>query len=227
MSLPPDSHTPAAGFLGHQDPYRHGPDTGREAPEQRAGLWGPLTAILIGVVGFVAVYVLMVRTVTGQDLDTTLMRALAPAEDASRDWFEGVLHVIGPVFMVVAWVLILAVVALRRRHRTTLAVAVSGLILLATPRIIKAILERPNLDGFFLPNSLPSGHTAGAAAVVLALLLAVRGRWGSVIATVGGGYIALVGVFVVVLQWHRPSDVVATLFLTLACWGVARLIQGR
>ncbi|MET0419906.1 MAG: phosphatase PAP2 family protein, partial [Actinoplanes sp.] len=88
----------------------------------------------------------------------------------------------------------------------------------ATTQLLKTRLDRPELDGFPMPNSFPSGHATAAASVAFALVLvlplAVRG----LVSLIGAAYVAVIAVATVWAEWHRPSDTIAALLVVLA-WG--------
>ncbi|HEX3511944.1 MAG TPA: phosphatase PAP2 family protein, partial [Solirubrobacteraceae bacterium] len=75
-------------------------------------------------------------------------------------------------------------------------------------------------------GSWPSGNATAATVLVLcALLVTPARRWRAAVAVVGAMFALAVGVFLVVLAWHMPSDVVGgyllgTLWAALAVAGM-------
>ena len=96
-----------------------------------------------------------------------------------------------------------------------------------TTQLLKhAVLTRPDF-GLGTLNSLPSGHTTVVASAVGASLLVAPRLWRPVIAVLGGFATTLTGASTIVAGWHRPSDVIAALAVSLI-WtaGVALVLHG-
>lgn len=160
-------------------------------------------------------YVVFVRTTEGQRLDQTALRHLGWSTQ-SRETISTVLDVItiGGMALVLAGCVLVAL-ARRRWALAAGAVVLVGASNLVTQLLKHRVLDRPEL-GYGYLNSLPSGHTTVAASITMAALLVVpRGaRW--LVAVAGAVSVAVTGVGTVVAGWHRPSDVVAALCVTLA-----------
>jgi membrane-associated phospholipid phosphatase len=97
-----------------------------------------------------------------------------------------------------------------------------------TTQLLKTTLEHARHRAFEhgielpWPNSFPSGHTTAAASIAVALLLVVPAAHRLTAALLGVGLIAAVGLSVVILGWHYPSDVLGGL-LVVGAWGFAGL----
>ncbi|MBS1844704.1 MAG: phosphatase PAP2 family protein [Actinobacteria bacterium] len=110
----------------------------------------------------------------------------------------------------------------RRRPADALAgvVVVGGANL--TTQILKHVFAHDRAEPFLahVPDltTFPSGHVTGAASMVLALIWAADPGRRRVAAWAGTTYLFLVGVSVLVLEWHFPSDVLGALAVTGA-WG--------
>lgn len=117
-------------------------------------------------------------------------------------------------------------VALARR-RWWLAVGVGALLLGAnvTTELLKPLLAAPRPTLRFpghLPVSAaswPSGHATASMALVLALVLAVPGRWRGWAAAGGALFSIAVCYSFLSLQWHYPSDVIGG-YLVAVTWGL-------
>lgn len=124
----------------------------------------------------------------------------------------------------------LAVVALiRGRLRVALAAAILVAGANVTTQLLKNfVLDRPDLGVGSDANSLPSGHTTVVFSLVLAaVLVAPRAlRW--LVASAGAGAGGLTGLATVIAGWHRPSDVIAAMLVTLV-WAalVSAVLAGR
>jgi membrane-associated phospholipid phosphatase len=98
-------------------------------------------------------------------------------------------------------------------------------------QLLKGVLAHPRYQPYAefhqpWPNAFPSGHMTAAASIAVALMLvAPRGVWPLAAAT-GVVFAGLVGVSVVALEWHYPSDVLGGI-LVAAGWGFAALAACR
>jgi membrane-associated phospholipid phosphatase len=114
----------------------------------------------------------------------------------------------------------------RRREVLAAIVVVAGANL--TTQLLKTTLEHARYKAFEhgielpWPNSFPSGHTTAAASIAVALLLVVPAAHRLAAAVTGGAITAAVGLSVVILGWHYPSDVLGGL-LVVGTWGFAAL----
>jgi membrane-associated phospholipid phosphatase len=183
-------------------------------PDPLSALRAFAVAVASGV-ALLGVYLVFVRTREGQRVDQSALTHLGWSLHA-RETVSTVLDVItiGGMTLVLA-ACVLVALARRRWSLAVGAVALVGTANLATQVLKHQILTRPDL-GYWKTNSLPSGHTTVVASITMAALLVVpRGaRW--LVAVVGSVSVAVTGVGTVVAGWHRPSDVVAALFVTLA-----------
>lgn len=178
-------------------------------------------AIMFGA-AFVAIYLLFVTTHVGQVIDE---RAFVGAADwrgnlvtAARSLLDAL-----PTVSVVLAVVITVIVVLVRRNGTVFVVAAATAFAAnASTEILKyTILERPDKGvDQGLSNSLPSGHTTAAASVALAVFLVSSPRMRPLVAVIGALFSMTAGAATLVNQWHRPSDVVAAM-VVVGFWGCA------
>lgn len=164
-----------------------------------------LAALLLAATG--AIWLAVERGWTAA-LDTALLRAMAGGPAAAWQ----LLTVAGDsgVRIAVALAAILRLVLARRPgDGAWLTLAVGGGIGLNA--LAKAIFDRPRPD--LLPHlddvgvlSFPSGHSAGAMVLGLALALVAGRRWGIALALV---YALVIGLSRMALAVHWPSDVAA------------------
>jgi membrane-associated phospholipid phosphatase len=134
------------------------------------------------------------------------------------------IHLLEPPTFIIWGVALVAVALARGRSRIALAVvAVMGLAPL-TAEILKPLLAHPHVRIGALQvgsASWPSGHSTAALALVLSAVLVAPARLRLLVATVGGVFAVAVGISLLILAWHMPSDVlggylVATLWMALA-----------
>ena len=128
--------------------------------------------------------------------------------------------------------LLLAVVAFPRDRLRSLACLVGPPLALLTCELVAKPLVGRHMGGGL---SFPSGSTVGAAALAAAAVLAVPGRWRPVAIVIGLAYSLWMGVAVVALQWHLPTDAVAgmaygvgvVLVLDGALWMIVAALGAR
>lgn len=202
------------------------PSRVRNLAPGRLHLLGGLTSLL-AVVGLAVTYYVFVLTVGGQRVDETAFYGSNLGRTRLWSLAHSVLEVVSVGFVVAVLVATVAIALVRRRWLLTLQVAVvlAGANL-CTQVLKKFLLARPDLGisgelGIPAVNTLPSGHTTVAAAATIAVVLVVPRRLRAGVALLGALYVALTGVSTLVGGWHRPSDVVAGLLVTLAVAGLA------
>lgn len=186
---------------------------------------GPGTSLVVGgLVGTATVYALAVQTAVGQRLDNSLMDAFSVAGADHQRWAAALPN----PYLLLGVCAVLALLGLLRGARTSLAVVVSVSVLMVSTQVLKPILPRPHLaDQWVMDNSLPSGHTGAAAAVGVALLLVLPRLLTPLAATIAVGLTTYMAMVVVMLSYHRPSDVIASVLLAVASLGVGLRVRGR
>jgi membrane-associated phospholipid phosphatase len=178
--------------------------------------------IFVSVLVFTAVYVVFVRTGTGQRLDQVAINHVTQNE-ATREAVGTVLDAITRGLIVVVSAACVVIAAMRKR----MALAVGALVEVAganltTEALKKVVLSRPDF-GYGATNTFPSGHTTVIMSLVLAVLLVAPRptRW--LVELAGSVAVAVIGVGTVVTSWHYPSDVIGGLLVPLI-WGLGILI---
>jgi membrane-associated phospholipid phosphatase len=114
-----------------------------------------------------------------------------------------------------AAVVALAVVALARRQVERAAVAVA-LVVLSVGSVERVKHGLPHIRHGLpagRPPTWPSGHASVAVALGLGLVLAAPPLLRATVAVAGAAYAAGIGLSVVVLGWHYPSDVIGSMFI--------------
>ncbi len=163
-----------------------------------------------------------------KSLDLRLFLHLDRAEGAANKLATALVH-LGDLPYLLALTAIVVALGLwfgRRRELVAALVVIAGANL--TTQLLKTTLEhvrhRAFEHGVELPwaNSFPSGHTTAAATIAVALLLVVPARHRLKAAVAGLLLVAGVGLSVVVLGWHYPSDVLGGL-LVVGTWAFAAL----
>jgi len=111
-----------------------------------------------------------------------------------------------------AWGIVLVLIALRRRL-PWVALAVALLLPWAplTAELLKPLLahHHDQIGPRYIANaSWPSGHATAATALVWCVLLVAPPAHRRLVAALGAAFALAVGVALLVLAWHMPSDVV-------------------
>lgn len=181
------------------------------------------SVVLCAVLGVLAIalgfgaYWLGVHTVLGQSFEDQVFSTYAgtmPAVMAARNFPFGISVVVIAVSLVFGAIALVVALA-RKRWRLAIQLAVFAALALAAGKLLKPILPRPFLINTesAASNSAPSGHTILAAAASLMLICAVPRVWRALCTVIGAAFTLLVGLTVIVDQWHRPVDVLMGVLL--------------
>ncbi|GAB3919328.1 hypothetical protein GCM10011575_30080 [Microlunatus endophyticus] len=173
------------------------------------------------VAGIVATVWVALHTVFGQHYDDLAMRVLDGGTSGLNDRLVHLLEQVSVGSAAIALAAMIAVAAVRGRFRLAGAAIVLVLGANLTTEVLKHyLLTRPDLGADIgtsaTINTLPSGHTTVVFSLVLAaVLVSPRAlRW--LVTFAGSAVGGLTGLATVIAGWHRPSDVVAGLLVTLA-----------
>jgi membrane-associated phospholipid phosphatase len=143
--------------------------------------------------------------------DAVLLDHLTRLDKGSVDWLAGhLVHLLEPSLFIL-WAIALVSFALaRERPRTALAITVVMALAPFTAETLKPLLAHPHVSAgsvFIGPASWPSGHATAATALALSAVLVVPPRLRPVTAVLALLFIAGVGISLLILAWHMPSDV--------------------
>ncbi|WEV67183.1 phosphatase PAP2 family protein [Bifidobacterium sp. ESL0769] len=176
-------------------------------------------AVVLALLCFVsaaAIYWFGVHTMEGQSFDELVWQVF---NTSAPSWIIAVAHVLNRGVVIVVTSLTIAVLAfiiaaVRKRWWLVGQMAVFGGVAYGAAWL-KRLLPRPMIIRVLSTheNSAPSGHTLLAVGSVLVLLIAVPRVWRALVAVLGGTYSILVAASVIVGRWHRPSDVLMSLFI--------------
>jgi membrane-associated phospholipid phosphatase len=187
-------------------------------PAEPVGVGPAVLALrcMLAASGFVLLYLAAVATRAGQVLDDAAMHALSELVEP-RQWAGLVLHWVSAGSLLgLSAALGLVTWVLRGRGVALLGALTTGVVVLSA-QSLKLLLQRPELAAGPATNSFPSGHVAVvaglAAAVVVGAGPGVARRVALVLLT---PVVGLAGLATVVLQWHRPSDVLGSVLLSVA-----------
>ncbi|MBU8855880.1 MULTISPECIES: phosphatase PAP2 family protein [unclassified Micromonospora] len=195
----------------------------RETARGWTAVWLVVLA-LIQTAAFGLVWRFAVHTELGQWLDTVALTGNRIGQDRIDGPVDTILNAMSVVSLLAATTVIGFIALIRGRK----ALAVTATLLIAganvTTQLLKYYLVRPDFgidpERAAAGNSLPSGHTAVAASVAVALILVLPRKLRVAGAFVGAGYAAAAGVATLSAGWHRPSDAVAA-YLVVGAWAAA------
>lgn len=236
LAVPPQSAAPdpdrAAGAR-QQPPLQHSHYPGQSVyqyggrrPDRRRDVSAGIVAgqlvraaLVFGIAALLAWFAL--RTVNGQWADEmalqqgTALHDRLPAALTDLMGFQSLLIGVGGA----ALALLLA--AVHRRWVPLLIALLSAGAATASVQLLKHGLLTKTPYGIqeSAQNSLPSGHTAAAAAAVAVVLMVAPTRWRKPLALLGALVVAAAGLGTVINGWHRPSDVVVAI-LVVTGWFV-------
>ncbi|ROR90295.1 phosphatase PAP2 family protein [Nocardioides aurantiacus] len=196
--------------------------TGRGRDVRRDVRRGVLLAV-VAALALAGVYAAAVLTPEGQYLDDRLMVWAADTLPGRGTSAELLALVSAGTVLLAGLALGLLALAVHGPRRALAVVATVG----ATPvlaRLLKLLLDRPELVAGAAGNSLPSGHTAAVAGLAAGLVLAVPRLLNGTALLAGTAAAAVAGAATVMLRWHRPSDVVAAVLLAAVVGGIAHAL---
>ena len=179
-------------------------------------LWGAL----VFAVAFVVVYLVFVRSYIGQLIDEKAFAGADAWKGGLIEFAHAFLDALPVVSVVVACIIAVIVVIVRRNWRVFFVGVVAAALANGSTQLLKyTVLSRPEKGiDVGLSNSLPSGHTTVAASAAFVVFLVVSPRFRPLAAVIGSAFAIAAGASTLVEQWHRPSDVIAGL-LVVAFWG--------
>ncbi len=179
-------------------PVREVVPTGRERPP---GLTEAVVGAALVALALLGALVLRVHPAPGA-LDQWLFDRVQAAPRSAV--LVHITEIHSPVGLVVATVLS-ALVATGRDRRTALACLVGpALVVVGVELVLKPAVNRR----FGGVPSYPSGNVADVAAVATAWLVAVPRLWRLPVAAVGAALVVSMGVAVIGLRWHYPTDAI-------------------
>lgn len=191
--------------------------------------WRPFLAAVsvlavVGLLGLAATSYVALRTSSGAGLDARLLDAVSSTTLAHYQ-----LH--SDLRGSARWsILLLALAcALPALVRPRLGLWLGAVIVIAGANVTAQVLQH---DVFTRPgvspgtNGLPSQHMTVAFSLALAAVVVAPSAWRSMVAIGVSAAATLVGVALVLGRWHRPSDVVAAVFLCMVWAALGLLVAG-
>lgn len=166
-----------------------------------------------------------------QRLDARVLARLSAYEERLEWIATPIAHAADPIPLL-ALLAIACGIALWRNRPLDAAAAVAVVAgANVTTQLLKVALAHPRFQPVLGDRQLgavafPSGHATAAASIAIAYLFVVPDDLREFADTLGAGFALAVGVSIVVLAWHYPSDVLGG-YLIAAGWGFAVLALTR
>lgn len=194
---------------------------------RRAAILVALAWAVVSVLVLWGVVQVALGTATGQRWDDAALDTVYAGRDTRLALLSVLGRVsIGLVLTVMVGCMAMALVRGRGQWAVAAVVVIAGANV-TTQLLKRVLLDRPDL-GLGTLNSLPSGHTTVVASATAAALLVVPPALRAPLALLGAAATTLTGASTIVAGWHRPSDVVAALAVSLL-WaaGVSAVVSRR
>ncbi|WP_241095593.1 MULTISPECIES: phosphatase PAP2 family protein [unclassified Leucobacter] len=178
---------------------------------------------LVAGIGGAGAYVLAVQSTIGQAAEASALGAATFSTDPPAP-----LNLVSAPAALVALILVGGVaLAAHGMRRAALATLAPGAAILASQILKLRVLDRPGLFELDAPNTFPSGHMTVFAALLGGLILAVPTRLRGLVAVIGAFVLSAASWQLLAYGWHRPSDIIGALALTIAVFAVATLLAPR
>jgi membrane-associated phospholipid phosphatase len=192
----------------------------------------PLAAWLACAGALVMLAVVAYGIDRAQHADATLLAKLAARQGSPAGSLADVLAHLGDPLPLLAMLALACGIAIAR-GRPLDAVAAATVVAGAnvTTQVLKVLLAHPRFQPVLGaeqlgPVAFPSGHATAATSIAIAFLFIVPRHMRPLVAVLGFGLVAAVGLSVTILAWHYPSDVLGGILV--ACgWGFAVLAALR
>jgi len=193
-------------------------------PTRRRRAAASLAALsVLAALATVVAFAVAVHTATGRRLDDAargdVSLSAAPRAFAAT---QRLLETISVSSLALFGIGIMGIALLRRRPWLAVGAGVVVLGANITTQLMKTNFSRPDPAGWdgTTPGAFPSGHVTVAMSLGMSLVLVAPPalRWTATL--VGCAYATGVGVAVIALDWHRPSEVVGAYLVSVA-WTAA------
>lgn len=177
----------------------------------------------------VAVALYFVTTRTGQLLDQRAFDGARLGQRTVAPFTLSLLDAIPIIGVAIALAVAISITLIRRNIRVLIVALSAAAAANVLTQVVKhVLLDRPDLGvAGFAANSLPSGHTTLAASSALVVFLVSSPHSRPFVGAIGALFTTVVGVSTLANQWHRPSDVIAAVFLVALCGCLAGLVLIR
>jgi membrane-associated phospholipid phosphatase len=181
------------------------------APASRASVTRALGVAALCLAGLAATWVVAALVPIAHARDATALYDFTRLGRPRVDLLANhILHLLEPG-LYTAWALIVVGVALvRKRLRLALAMALVLPLAPLSAEVLKPLLAHPHAYAGVKdinPASWPSGHATAAMTLALCAVLVAPYALQPLVAMLGGIFVVGVGISLLILAWHMPSDV--------------------
>jgi membrane-associated phospholipid phosphatase len=169
--------------------------------------------------GLVATYVVFGLTPWGRHADTLSYLGRWGTTWTVRSADLALLQTVSIMTVLAALVTLVVVAGLRGRWRTGLGAATAVLGSVLSAEALKVLLPSANSAGqwrWLSFGSFPSGHAVVVTSIALAVLSVSSAHWRRILVGPMLAWTAVATTATVTVGWHRPSDVLGSLFLATA-----------
>lgn len=167
---------------------------------------------------------------SAQRADARVLARLSAHKESLESVANPIAHLADPLPLLAMTIIACGIALARHRPVDALAAAVVVAGANITTQLLKIALAHPRyqpfLDEQLGPIAFPSGHATAAASIAIAYLFVVPREARPLTALVGATFAGAVGLSIIVLFWHFPSDVLGGI-LVASGWGFAVLALRR
>jgi membrane-associated phospholipid phosphatase len=185
------------------------PTGSRSAPRTLRMRLRAAIVFLVATASFVGVYLIAVRTTSGQIVENRALETSLPQYESL-----GLLRLVSVQNLAFASAALIVIALLSRRVDAAIrVVAILGLSNALTQVLKYHVLSRPDFFEDWTTNTFPSGHTVAYASVLVSLLIVAPARSRYLLALVIAVPMGVVSYQLLEYGWHRLSDVLGGLLL--------------
>ncbi|WP_024794709.1 phosphatase PAP2 family protein [Tomitella biformata] len=193
--------------------------------------WRWIAVAFLSTPFLVGIYILAVRTTTGQRLENAALRGADQASPGEVSTADTALDHI-TLYSLAGAIVVIGVIGLLRRKFKLTVIAVSVIVLgqVVTQGLKRFVLPRPDLvdaAAGYAHNSFPSGHTTIAMTVLVAVILVVPFRLRGLAMFVVMSWAVGIGAYTVTAKWHRASDTLGADAIAITLGSLAALVLLR
>lgn len=192
--------------------------------------WAPLGLAAGCAAAAALLYLIVTRVPAVRVRDASLLYHATllrdPAIEAAGNFLLALLE---PLLFVLWGGAALAIALARGRPRLGIAAVATMALAPLTSETLKPLLahRHASVGGVHIgAASWPSGHSTAALSLALAVVIVAPAGRRALVAIVGAAFAAIVGVVLLILSWHMPSDVLGG-YLVAALWGALALAALR
>lgn len=193
------------------------PQTHTDYPEVNWRRLARVATVVTSLCVFIVLTIVSLRSFTGQALDDIVLSTLRVGHRQVLPLTDLLRTSVSELTVGIAILIVMAIAAARRRFALAMRVGVAIAGANITTQLLKRwILDRPFLGvGIDLGNSFPSGHATVLVSMALAIVIVVSQRLRSIVAAAVSAATAIALVVIVISGWHRPSDIVGAILISL------------